>query len=428
MALTQTQVAAAELERVLPNVPLAYDLDDVVYAKFDAKPVEFISNRQMRHPLEIRGGGRFGHFDPDGGSLGLGDGPTWDKGVLSVVHLSKPVEYTKQAEWGTDDARKAVINVVKSVLKRGMQEFRRSSDSLCMTAGDGVMGTVSAVSTAGGKDTLTLNTTGSNSSGWGARLLRYGLFNSIYNSGLTVRRTFTGGASSGGEAPIDLYDLPNNQARYNGTTGATVAGDKVVVSGLTATPPVSLNGIPYHHSDASTGTWAGLDRAANPEIRANSVNAASGDLALPFARLALNKAMDRIGINAGKKYIALMHPAQIQAFENLQQLVQIIDRSKGGKSGELYFDQMQIAGIPIVKSFSCDRTRIDFLAMDTWGRGVLHKPGFYEADGRKIFEKRSTDGSVTTAMIFYITASWNIFNSNPAAGSYIKTLAVPDGY
>ena len=190
-----------------------------------------------------------------------------------------------------------------------MNEFRRNIDSLCMTDGTGVLGTVSAVNTGAGKDTLTLAT-----DGYGARLMRFGQMLSVYNAGLTTRRVHTGGASLNGEAPIDLYDAPNKQVRLNGTTGATIPGDKVVVSGLTATPPVSLLGVPYHHSNASTGFWLSMDRSSTPEIRANRVNA-SGALALPFPRLAINKIGDRVGMDNMMKVVAWMHPCQQQAYE-----------------------------------------------------------------------------------------------------------------
>lgn len=430
MALDETDVVANELERVEPTVPTLFDLDDTFYAFIDKQNVQKVSNRQMRIPLELRPMGRFKHYNPAGGSLGAGDGPIFDKGVIDTVHLSKPVEYHRLAEWATDDGRKAVLNTVRHLLARAMDEFRRGVDSLSMTAGDGVVATVSSVSTAGGKDTVTCNTTGSNSSGWGVRLLRDQGFYSIYNSGLTTRRTFTGGSSENGYAPIDLYDLPNKQARFDGTTGATVAGDKVVVEGLTATPPVSLLGVAYHHNDASTGTWLGLDRATIPAIRANRVNAASSALALPFARLAMNKARDRVGIKLRKPLTAWSHAAQRQQYEELGQAVFIKNLPAKEEGLNMYFNQdnMQLAGAPMMESFSWDRTRIDFISKEVWGRAEMHPAGFYEVGGKKLFEKRDGDGNVTAAIQFFIVASFNLFVKNPAYCSYISNLAVPSGY
>jgi hypothetical protein len=68
------------------------------------------------------------------------------------------------------------------------------------------------------------------------------------------------------------------------------------------------------------------------------------------------------------------------------------------------------------------------MKMETWGRAELHPAGFYEVDGRRLFEMRGPSGGVATSQIFYIVASWNLYTDNPAAQSYIYNLAVPTGY
>lgn len=423
MALTESQVAATELEKVKTKIPVLFDREATFYADIEKRPVEKISAISMRVPLEIRPGGLFGHWNPAGGDLGRGEGPTWDKALVPTVDLKHAVEWQTKAQWVTDDSRKAVIQVFRELIAKSMNEFRRNIDSLCMTDGTGVLGTVSAVSTNAGKDTLTLAT-----DGYGARLMRFGQMLSVYTSNLATRRVYTGGASLNGEAPIDLYDLPNKQIRLNGTTTTAIPGDKLVVSGLTATPPVSLLGVPYHHSNASTGFWLSMDRSTTPEIRANRVNA-SGALALPFPRLAINKIGDRVGMDNMMKVIAWMHPCQQQAYEELGQLVSYIQKSPKQEGLDLYFnDNMQLAGAPIKKSYSWDKTRIDLICKDVWGRAEMHPAGFYEVDGKKIFEVRGSSGGVAASQLFYLVASFNLYVDNPAACSYIDNLAVPAGY
>lgn len=423
-AQNDAQVVATEIERVRPKLPTLFDWDDVWYSSIEKKDVEMISNRDMRVPLEIKPGGRFGHMDPDGGDMGVGGGPTYDKGVVGAQFLKHAVQWTKKAEWGTDNKRKAVINTFRRLLATQMKEFRRHVNGLSQGAGDGVVATVTAVSTAGNKDTVTCTT-----DGFKTKLLRFGHGYSVYNSTLTVRRTFTLNDSYGGHAPIDLLDPDVSQARFSGTTGATVAGDKIVVEGLSATPPVSLFGVAYHHSNASTGNWLGIDRATNPEVRASRTNA-SGALALPFPRLAANKIGDRIGSdNLKKSLTAWMHPAQKQAYEELGMLVSQIHKSAKDESLDLYFgDNMQMAGAPVKTDYMWDRKRIDFVDPDLWGRGEVTPVDFYEVEGRRIFEMRGATGGVATAMIFYICAAFQIFVSNPAGCSYIDGLTVPTGY
>src|SRR5678815_993119 len=112
-ALAETQVVANELERVNPKVPLLFEREDTFYSMIEKKNVEVISARDMRIPLELRPGGNPGHFDPAGGTLGKGSGPTFDKAVVGSVYLKYGVEYHKKAEWATDSARKSVVNTVK---------------------------------------------------------------------------------------------------------------------------------------------------------------------------------------------------------------------------------------------------------------------------------------------------------------------------
>ena len=66
---------------------MLFERDDKFYANIKKRDVEKISHRQMRVPLELRPGGSFQYFNPDGGDLGRGGGPTFDKAVLNRVFL-----------------------------------------------------------------------------------------------------------------------------------------------------------------------------------------------------------------------------------------------------------------------------------------------------------------------------------------------------
>jgi len=414
--MNSSQVVAVELERVRDKVPTLFERDDTFYSTIEKKDVEVISTRDMRVPLELRPGGDFSAFDPDGGDLGRGDGPTYDKAVVNAFNMKFACEWTAKSEWGNDDSRKAVLKTFRRLLSTSMAEFRRQVDSQCLTSGNGVLGTISAVSTSSGTDTYTLGT-----DGFGARLLRFGQRINVYDTTLATNRT------AGGEVKISFMDYPNKQIKVPAVSGAT-ATDLVVVAGVSGASPTWFQGVPYHHSSASTGTWLGFDRSLTPEIRANSVSA-SGSLALPFARLALNKIGDRVGMENMKKATAWMHPCQKQAYEELGQLVSIIHKQASDEALDLYFgDSMQMAGAPIKTHFSWDKTRIDFVVPEVWGRAELHAADFYEVEGRRLFEVRGLSGGVATSTVFYIVAAFNTFVSNPAICSYISGLTVPTGY
>ena len=419
-AMNDAAVIGTEMEKVLDLVDMLYDIDDTFYSSIGKESnVERISSRDMRIPLKLRPGGYFGQYNPDGGDLGRGAGPQFDKAVINTIPFRYSCEWTKKAEWGTDDKRKAVVDAFKDIMAGAMPEFRRNSDAMCMTAGNGILGTVSAVSTAAGVDTVTLGT-----DGYGAMLLRFGQKVNIYDSTLATQRTVAV------QPEITFYDLANKQIKLTPATTGLIATDVLVIEGVSGASPVSLFGVPYHNNNASTGTWLGFDRSLTPEIRASRVNA-GGSLALPFPRLAMNKLLDRVGKNKGKKFRlkAMMNPAQADAYEQLGQLVTMINKQAKDEALDLYFgDQMQMAGVAVETSIHWDKKRIDFIAPDMWGRAEMHSAGFYEVAGRKLFEIRGPSGGVATSQVFYIVASWNLFLKNPAAAAYIDNLTVPAGY
>ena len=292
-----------------------------------------------------------------------------------------------------------------------------------MGSGDGVIGTVTTQSTANGVDTYTLTT-----DGFGAKLIRYGQDVAVYDPTLATKRS---GPLANGETTVVFHDLANKTIKVNAVTGVQV-GDKIVFSGLTGAPPVGLLGVRYHDSAASTGTWLGFDRALTPEIRSNRVNGNNAALTLPGPRLAVNKIGDRVGYNERKKVQAWTHPAQRAAYEELATPVSRIDKTGSSEQGiNLYFsDNMQLAGAPLKCSYNWDRTRIDFIDLDVWGRAELHPAGFYTNpdNNQRVWEIRGSSGGIATSWIFYIVASFQIFMTNPAAGAYIDNLAVPSGY
>jgi hypothetical protein len=416
VAVVEAQVAGLELERVIPKIRVLFERDDKFYANIKKRDVEKISNRQMRVPLELRPGGSFQYFNADGGDLGRGGGPTFDRAVLTSVFVSENIEYTKLTEWATDDERKAVTNGVRRLTASALDELRRQLDAQMMQAGDGVVGVISAVATAGGVDTYTLGT-----DGFGARLVRFGQTVQVFNAALGVLR---------GSGVITKWDVENKSIDVTPAIVGAIATDKLVTNGIsTPTSLPALYGVPYHHSNASTGTWLGFSRSATPEIRANRVNGLNAALTLPLPRLAMNKIGNRVGIDNTFKPTAWLHPCQKQAYEEIGQLVSIIHKMPKEESLNMYFgDGMQMAGASLRDSFNWDKKRIDFIVDEVWGRGEILPIGFYKTDGRRIFEIRGPSGGVATAEIFYMVVGMQTFVTNPAACAYIDALAVPTGY
>lgn len=414
-AVVESVVAGTELERVLPKVTTIFESDDTFYANIKKRDVEVVSYREMRAPLELRPGGRFQYFNPDGGDLGRGGGPTWDKAVLRPIFLSENIEYTKLTQWSTDDRRKAVINAVRRLTAGAIVEMKRQLDAQLQQPGTGQVGTISVVATSGGVDTYTLT------SAFGARLVRYDQVVQVYDATLATYR---------GKGVITRWDVENKQIDVTPAVAGAIATDVLVTDGLSNPSALpALYGVPYHHSNASTGTWLGFDRATTPEIRSNRVNGGNSALSLPSPRLAVNKIGNRVGIDNNFSLKAWTHPCQAQAYEEIGQLISIIHKQPKEEALNLYFsDNMQLAGAPIKTHFNWNKTRIDFVADSIWGRAEILPIGFYTSDGRKIFEIRGASGGVAAADIFYMVVGFQTFVTNPAATAYIDTLAIPSGY
>ena len=417
MAVNEAQVAGLELERVITKLRVLFERDDKFYSSIEKRNVEKISNRQMRIPLELRPGGAFQYFNADGGDLGRGGGPTFDKATLTAVFASENIEYTKLAQWSTDDARKSIINSVRRLTATAFDELRRQLDSQMQGSGNGVIGTVTTDTPAGGENVIDLTT-----DGFGANLMRYGQTVQIFDTTLATNR---------GKGSISFWDKENKVIHISPQVAGVVVGDKIVVDGIsdpTALP--GFFGVPYHHSNASTGTWLGFSRATTPEVRASRVNGNSSALTLPLPRIAINKIGNRVGEDENFKPEAWLHPAQAQAYEDIGQQVTIIQKMAKDEGLNMYFgDNMQLAGAPVKRHYQWDKTRIDFVVRSVWGRGEILPLGFYTTtDGRKIFEIRGASGGVATADIFYLSVGMQTFVGNPAALSYIDTLSVPDGY
>jgi len=416
MAVVETAVNALELERVIPKIRVAFERDDKFFANIKKRDVEKISNRQMRVPIELRPGGSFQYFNADGGDLGRGGGPTWDKAVLNSVFVSENIEYTKLTEWATNSDRKAITSAVRRLTATALDELRRQIDAQLMQPGTGVIGTVTSDTPAGGENVITAST-----DGFGVRLMRYGQTVQIFDSTLATNR---------GSAVITFWDVENKIVKLAPQIAGVTGGDLFVTNGISApTAFPALFGVTYHHNASAVGTWLGFNRATTPEIRSNRVNANSNALTLPLPRLAINKIGNRVGIDNNFSPNAWMHPAQQQAYEEIGQLVSIIQKAAKDEGLNMYFGgSMQMAGAPVKISFNWDKTRIDFVVDEVWGRGEILPIGFYTTDGRKIFEIRGASGGVATADIFYMVVGMQTFVSNPAGTSFIDTLAVPAGY
>src|SRR6202795_2972000 len=154
-AQANANVIALQLEKVRDKVPLLYERDDILLTMIQQRgDVEKVSSRNMRLPLQVNPGGKAGSYSADGGDLGRGSGSQYDVAQVSPIFYRFAVEITKLVEYASNAREKAIENAVKREIASGMKQFRAFFDNVIQTAGNRVLGTISAI--AGSTFTMTV--------------------------------------------------------------------------------------------------------------------------------------------------------------------------------------------------------------------------------------------------------------------------------
>ena len=426
--MQNSQSVALQLEKVRDKLPLLYERDDILLTMIQQRgDVERVSSRNMRLPLQIRPGGKAGLANLDGGDLGRGSGTTYDVAQVSPIFFRHAVEITKLVEYSTNAPEKAIENAAKREVKNAMGQFRAFLDKLMQTNGNGVLGTVGSIVTtglpAGVAAQINLTTPP------GAALFYYNQTIQFYDTTLTTNRNIAGSATSN----VVQVDPFNKFIQIDAIPTGVVAGDAVVHDGLAGAQPVSLFGVPYHQTNATTGTWLNLNRAtypvelATPHVAGNNAAVTPG-----VVRLAINKVRKALGTNQVGKLVAYTALEQENAWEQLGiSISQIIKEGAGGRASDLdllFTGELTMAGVPIKSSINANQARIDFLDLSHWGRAVMQEIDFYDVGGQTVFPIYGASGGLAAAYIFYFVTGFQVWNESPRSGAYIDSLAIPTGY
>jgi len=421
--MQNAQSVALQLEKVRDKLPLLYERDDILLTMIQQRgDVERVSSRNMRLPLQIRPGGKAGLANLDGGDLGRGSGTLYDVAQVTPVFFRHAVEITKLVEYASNAPEKAIENVAKREVKNAMAQFRAFLDKVMQTNGNGVLGTISSITTTG------LPAGVAAQFGLvkppGAQLFYYNQTVQVYDPTLTTNR---------GSANVVLVDPFNQFIQVDALPAGTSVNDLIVHDGLTGAQPTSLFGILYHQSNATTGTWLNLNRATYPvELATPNVNASNSTLTPGVVRLAINKVRKSLGSNQVGKLIAYTSLEQEHAWEQLGVTIsQIIKESSDGRASDLdllFTGQKTMAGVPIKSSINANQSRVDFLDLSHWGRAVMQDIDYYDVGGQTVFPIYGVSGGLAAAYIFYFITGFQVWNDSPRSGAYISNLALPSGY
>ncbi len=427
MQMQNAQSVAIQLEKVRDKLPLLYERDDILLTMIQQRgDVDKVSSRNMRLPLQIRPGGKAGLANLDGGDLGRGSGTTYDVAQVTPVFFRNAVEITKLVEYATNSPEKAIENAAKREVKNAMAQFRSFLDKVMQTNGNGVLGTIGSIVTtglpAGVGAQLNLTTPP------GAALFYYNQTIQFYDPTLT--NNFNVNTST--TTNILLVDPFNKFIQIDNLPTGVTAGDLIVHDGLTGAQPVSLFGVPYHQSNATTGTWLNLNRATYPvELATPHVAGNNAAITPGVVRLAINKVRKALGTNQVGKLIAYTALEQENAWEQLGiSISQIIKEGAGGRASDLdllFTGELTMAGVPIKSSINANQARIDFLDLSHWGRAVMQDIDFYDVGGQTVFPIYGASGGLSAAYIFYFVTGFQVWTDSPRSGAYIDSLAIPAG-
>jgi len=417
MAQVTADVVAAQAERLIPVLKPMMEYDKGLFGKIKTKPgITKVSSRVSRLTLQTLKGGDAGAVNLAGGDFGRSTASKYDVATVAPRSIVQRLEINYDAVHQTKGRPQAVFNLLTRETGLAAKQFLTFYDQQLMTAGDGVLATISAV--AG--DVITCN-----NAPFFTQLLNDRQKVAVYDSALAVNR---------GEGRI--LDIEGELVRFTFVGGekpaGTVATDKILPAGVSGASPPWLFGLPYSITSSATGTFLGLNRATVKRIRSHTVAAASNALSPTHPRLLLDKVKQRMGVDGFKTdgYLWHLHPAQNKAWEDLAVLIERIDLGSGNKAVDLLpFTQYRIAGIPVFENIHAARDRMDLYNPSTWTRVESEAINWLTLQGKRVFMPSSTtDGSPVAAYLMYMIGWLEFVNDNPPANGAITGLAIPTGY
>ena len=413
--LSNTSAQALFKEKYRDLVPALYEAEINFCSLIEKRDVEKIGPRGLIIAKKMKPGGQVRTWNPDGGDLGRGTGPQYEKATVTPIPVLVALESTRASQWNTASNDISIKNAVQDLLKDGTSEYKAQMDRYYFGDGTGVMATV----TSGGTGTTPVMTTPI-----GTRWLRPGHKYTVYPTGL--------GAPLG-TATIDSIDHATRTATLTAAVaGMSASGDKFLPEGVTGASPTWFWGIPYHSSSSSTGLWMNVARATYPQIRSVAVDASSGALTPSHFRL-LKSRMELFRDGAFKKgnWMVIWNPAQRQAYEELALLVNVIQKSAASRSGvEMLYnpDQFEVDGMPTFTAPNQNPSRIDLLNMENFFRVETVPFGLYTVDDVSTFPIYGASGGIASSEITYLASMSQLCCDDPGLNGYLSSLAIPTGY
>jgi hypothetical protein len=414
--ISQAQPLFKEL--IIGEAPRLYEAEDSLSSYFKkAAKVHKVSDRAVRVTLDAQPGGVTVGMDFNGGGFVAGTGSLFKEFTVQTVGISHNRQLNTKAIWSTATEEVAVKKGLAGEMAAAMVELKAQEDKFLQASNDGVLAIIQSAASA---PTYDVNHA---SNPFGARLLRAGNQYDVYASDMTTRR----GTAAWTIVQDGGIDDPGETVTTTASITSGAANDRIVIANMIN---AAFNGLPYHFSSSSSGTYQGLARTLE-YIRAREVAAGTTSLELSYIRRAINAVKRRIGKEAARTLVPYYSSAQEHAYEQLGIAISEIAKGGGDQDLDLLFGDIKFAGKKGMCNDNADPSKIAFLPKGAFQRAELASVGYFGdevGEGPLFPVYGTTTGVPTAAWWFALTHQWQLICVNPSALVFISGLTVPAGY
>lgn len=443
-----TDIVEAHIEKVRSKVPRLHESSQQLAGKINvAKDVVKVNRKLYRIPLKIRPSGVYGKVSLDGGSLGTGTGPKISSLQAGYLPSKMAFRLTEEQIATTDGGDGAIINIFNEEMARGMESMQVHAD--IELHGDGT-GVLTNAATAENNTTLTFGAAIATDP-LGVDQLREGMAVDVWDSGLTTKRS---GAGSG-PVIIETINYESKLVTFDQTITSLAATDRLAIKDVDAFGPstpttqsstwpatgtaAGLGGDSWRHgmryvNDATASDYyLGKQKSAIPQLLPSYVSAASGAFSEQHVLQMMDKLRKRRDMEQIRGLMGVFPMKQREA--HFMSGVHIVNKPMnspnfGGALDKMpsntnYDDTFEVAGITSCVSNRQPADRVDFINPQNWGRAEAMPLDFYDRGGKRLFEGRGSDGTVSLFWEWFLVGAWDYVCYDPGAGGYIDNLLIP---
>jgi hypothetical protein len=219
------------------------------------------------------------------------------------------------------------------------------------------------------------------------------------------------------------------QIQVDAIPPGTVAGDLLIVGGLTPGAPQGISGINLFINTSTLGNLYGIPKSL-PYVVANGVNLLNqAQVSKPVFRTAYNQIIQRMGEDAVNDHFWHTHPSQLQSLEELAFNDTFLPLDGGkAKSYDPLFEDFTICGRPVYKNIHADMTRWDLVSKSVWNfiKWGTGKFWFKNRGNQMVFQVIDSNTGMPTAQeVMYYTVCEQAYVTNPTLQGGVTGCKIP---